>query len=118
MMTIRPKLLKARYLCSVLLALSVFIFSSSWAQTIAVKGIVKDASGAPLPGVTVQVKGTSTSTATAANGAFSINAAKGTVLRFTYIGYQAIEKTVGDETSLTITLNETAKAMNEVVVIG
>jgi len=118
MMTIRPKLLKARYLCSVLLALSVFIFSSSWAQTIAVKGIVKDASGAPLPGVTVQVKGTSTSTATAANGAFSINAAKGTVLRFTFIGYQAIEKTVGDETSLTITLNETAKAMNEVVVIG
>jgi len=117
-MTIRPKLLKARYLCSVLLALSVFIFSSSWAQTIAVKGIVKDASGAPLPGVTVQVKGTSTSTATAANGAFSINAAKGTVLRFTFIGYQAIEKTVGDETSLTITLNETAKAMNEVVVIG
>jgi len=101
-----------------LLALSVFIFSSSWAQTIAVKGIVKDASGAPLPGVTVQVKGTSTSTATAANGAFSINAAKGTVLRFTFIGYQAIEKTVGDETSLTITLNETAKAMNEVVVIG
>jgi len=98
--------------------LLTFTFGSSWAQTTTVKGIVKDASGIPLPGVTVQVKGTSTSTATAANGAFSINAAKGAVLRFSFIGYQTIEKTVGDEASLTITLNETSKTMNEVVVVG
>jgi iron complex outermembrane receptor protein len=95
-----------------------FTFSSSWAQTTTVKGIVKDASGVPLPGVTVQVKGTSTSTATTANGTFSINAAKGAVLKFSFIGYQALEKTVGDEGSLTITLSETSKTMNEVVVIG
>jgi len=117
-MTIRPKLFRTRYLCSILLVLLTFTFGSSWAQTTTVKGIVKDASGIPLPGVTVQVKGTSTSTATAANGAFSINAAKGAVLRFSFIGYQTIEKTVGDEASLTITLNETSKTMNEVVVVG
>lgn len=118
MMTIRPKLFKTRYLCSILLVLLTFTFGSSWAQTTTVKGIVKDASGIPLPGVTVQVKGTSTSTATSANGAFSINAAKGAVLKFTFIGYQAEERTVGDETSFAITLNESAKVMNEVVVVG
>jgi iron complex outermembrane receptor protein len=118
MMTIRPKLFKARYLRSILLVLLTFTFGSSWGQTTTVKGIVKDASGIPLPGVTVQVKGTSTSTATSATGAFSINAAKGAVLRFSFIGYQAIEKTVGDEASLTIILSETSKTMNEVVVVG
>jgi len=117
-MTIRPKLFRTRYLCSILLVLLTFTFGSSWAQTTTVTGIVKDASGIPLPGVTVQVKGTSASTATAANGAFSINAAKGAVLRFSFIGYQTIEKMVGDEASLTITLNETSKTMNEVVVVG
>ncbi|MBS1521946.1 MAG: TonB-dependent receptor [Bacteroidetes bacterium] len=118
MMTIRPKLLKARYLCSILFMLFAFTFSSAWAQTSTIRGTVKDATGAPLPGVTVTVEGTSASTATTANGTFSINAAKGAVLRFTFIGYQTLEKTVGDETSITITLSESARAMNEVVVVG
>jgi iron complex outermembrane receptor protein len=98
--------------------LFAFTFSSAWAQTSTIRGTVKDATGAPLPGVTVTVEGTSASTATTANGTFSINAAKGAVLRFTFIGYQTLEKTVGDETSITITLSESARAMNEVVVVG
>lgn len=118
MITVRPKLLKARYLCSILLLLCTFSFYSSHAQTGTIKGTVKDATGSPLPGVTVQVEGTSTSTATTINGTFLIKAAKGAVLRFSFIGYQTIEKTVGDEESLSITLNETSKTMNEVVVVG
>lgn len=118
MITVRPKLLKARYLCSILLLLFTFSFYSSLAQTGTVKGTVKDASGAPLPGVTVLVEGTNVSTATNINGIFSIRAVKGAVLRFSFIGYQTIEKTVGDEESLNVTLAETSKTMNEVVVVG
>jgi iron complex outermembrane receptor protein len=98
--------------------LCTFSFYSSYAQTGAIKGTVKDATGSPLPGVTVQVVGTSNSTATTMNGAFSIKAAKGAVLRFSFIGYQTVEKTVGDEESINVTLAETLKTMNEVVVVG
>lgn len=118
MITIRPKLLKARYLCSILLLLCTFSFYGSYAQTGAIKGTVKDATGSPLPGVTVQVVGTGNSTATTMDGTFSIKAAKGAVLRFSFIGYQTVEKTVGDEESLNVTLAETSKAMSEVVVVG
>ena len=118
MTTIRPRLLKTRYLCSILLVLFIFAYNGVWAQTSTIKGTVKDATGAPLPGVTITVEGTSSSTSTNANGAFSINAAKGAVLRFSFIGYQTLQKTVGDEANLAITLNETSKTMNEVVVVG
>lgn len=118
MTTIRPRLLKTRYLCSILLVLFTFAYNGVWAQTSTIKGTVKDATGAPLPGVTVTVEGTSSSTSTNANGAFSINSAKGAVLRFSFIGYQTLQKTVGDEANLAITLNETSKTMNEVVVVG
>jgi len=118
MTTIRPRLLKTRYLCSILLVLFTFAYNGVWAQTSTIKGTVKDATGAPLPGVTITVEGTSSSTSTNANGAFSINAAKGAVLRFSFIGYQTLQKTVGDEANLAITLNETSKTMNEVVVVG
>jgi len=118
MTTIRPRLLKTRYLCSILLVLFTFAYNDVWAQTSTIKGTVKDATGAPLPGVTITVEGISSSTSTNANGAFSINAAKGAVLRFSFIGYQTLQKTVGDEANLAITLNETSKTMNEVVVVG
>jgi len=98
--------------------LFTFAYNGVWAQTSTIKGTVKDATGAPLPGVTVTVEGTSSSTSTNANGAFSINSAKGAVLRFSFIGYQTLQKTVGDEANLAITLNETSKTMNEVVVVG
>jgi len=83
-----------------------------------VTGIVKDAKGYPLPGVTVQVKGANTSTATSANGTFSINASKGSVLIFRFVGFQTKEVTVGDETNISVVLNESQSALSEVVVVG
>jgi iron complex outermembrane receptor protein len=102
-----------------LLLLLLCIFTYSKAQTNnAIKGVVKDAQGAPLPGVTVQVKGTDRSIATSVSGAFTINAAKGSVLQFRFIGFELKEVTVGDETSITVTLAENQRALNEVVVVG
>nr|MCS3814629.1 iron complex outermembrane receptor protein [Mucilaginibacter sp. X4EP1] len=106
----------ARYLFGILLLL--FCFNNAWAQSGVVKGIVKDSQGSPLPGVTVQVKGTNTSTATTVNGAFSIKAAKGSILQFRFLSFETKELTVGDESNITVTLAENQKALNEVVVVG
>ncbi|MGZ3872453.1 MAG: SusC/RagA family TonB-linked outer membrane protein [Mucilaginibacter sp.] len=81
-----------------------------------IKGIVKDATGETLVGVSVSIKGTTNGTQTDVNGAFSLNANPGDVLVFTYIGYVTQEVTVGSETSITVTMRADAKQLSEVVV--
>ena len=118
MITIRHKLFLTRYLFGILLLLLFFCFSNASAQTGIAKGTVKDTKGSPLPGVTVQVKGTNKFTPTSADGSFSINAPKGSVLEFRLIGYESIEVTVNDENVVNVTLAINQKSLNEVVVIG
>jgi TonB-linked SusC/RagA family outer membrane protein len=118
MITIRHKLFLTRYLFGIFLLLLFFCFSNASAQTGVAKGTVKDTKGSPLPGVTVQVKGTNKSTPTSAEGNFSINAPKGSVLEFRLIGYESIEVTVNDENAVNVTLTTNQKSLNEVVVVG
>jgi TonB-linked SusC/RagA family outer membrane protein len=118
MITIRLKLFMTRYLFGILLMSFFFCFSNASAQTGVVKGTVKDSKGSPLPGVTVQVKGTNKSTPTSAEGQFSINAQKGSVLEFRLIGYESAEVTVNDENTVNVTLTTNQKVLNEVVVVG
>ncbi|QNK61310.1 SusC/RagA family TonB-linked outer membrane protein [Pedobacter sp. PAMC26386] len=85
-------------------------------KTVAViKGTVKDVTGQPLVGVSIQVKGTKLSTQTDSNGNFAIQANTGDVLIFSYIGYVRQEATVGSS-SVNITLAEDSKQLGEVVV--
>lgn len=56
-----------------------------------VSGVVKDADGEPLIGVTVRVKGTQRGTVTDINGNYSIQASKNQTLVFTYVGYKALK---------------------------
>jgi len=79
-----------------------------------VTGTVSDANGA-LAGVTVSAVGTSNAAQTDANGRYSIQANNGTTLRFTNIGYVTRELTVSS-TTLNVTLQEDAAALDEVVV--
>ncbi len=81
-----------------------------------ITGIVKDETGAALPGVSVLIKGTSTGTTTDVNGKFSLNAAPGDVLVFSYIGYVSKSITVGTGTNYDVTLAPAANSLNEVVV--
>src|ERR1700739_2012465 len=60
---------------------------SKQAEVFNIKGFVRDASGQPLPGVSVTIKGTKTGTQTDANGKFAISANAGDVLEFSFIGY-------------------------------
>lgn len=86
---------------------------------IKVSGVVKDAKGEPLPGISVMVKGTQLGTTTDANGAFSIDVKDGeTVLVISATGFASQEVKVGTQTSLSITLQSSTSNLDEVVVVG
>lgn len=82
---------------------------------IKINGMVRDASGQPLIGVTVSKKSGTGSTVTNVNGQFEIEANIGEVLVFTYIGYTRKEVTI-QSTTLTVLMDEDAKQLSEVVV--
>ena len=67
------------------LASGLLLTVSSFAQTNAIKGHVKDASGEPIMGATITVNGKAVGI-TDMDGNFSIDAAPGTNLTFTYLG--------------------------------
>ncbi|MDB5016002.1 MAG: SusC/RagA family TonB-linked outer membrane protein, partial [Mucilaginibacter sp.] len=81
-----------------------------------IKGTIKDASGQPLIGVNVAVKGTKNGTQSDVNGGFSIQANVGDVLVFSYIGYTKTEVTITNTNPLNIVLSTDSKQLTEVVV--
>ncbi|WP_207535382.1 SusC/RagA family TonB-linked outer membrane protein [Desertivirga arenae] len=83
-----------------------------------IKGIVKDNTGEPLPGVSVKVKGASTGTQTDKNGAFSISAPSGAVLIFSFIGFQQREVAIKGSENISVTLAPQSNSLTEVVVNG
>ena len=83
-----------------------------------VSGIVKDATGEPIIGANVVVKGTTNGTITDIDGNFSIEVPEGATLLITYIGYNPQEVRVGASNTLDITLQEDSQTLDEVVVVG
>jgi TonB-linked SusC/RagA family outer membrane protein len=86
------------------------------AQNHSVKGHVTGPDGNSLPGITVQVKGTQTATATDANGQFEISVPTNSTLVFTGVGFEEQSIKVGSRSSLDLTLQSSTKRLNEVVV--
>ena len=73
----------------------------------------------PLPGVTVLIKGTTKGTITDINGKFQLQVPdKNAILVFQFVGYLAEEVTVGDQTTINISLAADIQQLSEVVVIG
>jgi len=97
-----------------------FLFALSIsAQTISVKGVVKDAkTGETIVGANVIIKGTQTGTVTDVDGNFTLNASPSATLIVTFIGYQDAEFPIAGKSKLIIVLNESAIALSEVVAIG
>ncbi|MGV3556626.1 SusC/RagA family TonB-linked outer membrane protein [Larkinella arboricola] len=83
-----------------------------------ISGSVTDEKGGDLPGVTVLLKGTQKGTTTNANGSFQLDVPEGSaaVLVFSYVGYESKEVTVGNQSTLKISLVPESKALSEVVV--
>lgn len=83
-----------------------------------IKGVVKDTNGEPIIGANITVKGQSIGTITDIDGRFILEASTNALLQVTYIGYVSQELQVNNRKEITIILQEDAKALEEVVVIG
>ena len=88
-------------------------------QTKRITGTVKDATGMEVIGANVIVKGTTNGVITDLDGKFSLEAAPGSIIEISYIGYITQEIPVTAQTSdLQITLKEDSQSLDEVVVVG
>ncbi len=102
-----------------LLAVMLAGVSAAWAQTRTITGKVTSSDdGSPVPGVNVQVKGTSTGTVTDATGSYSISVGNDAVLVFSFIGYVTQEVAVGSQTTIDVVLQSDVTALSEIVVVG
>lgn len=84
----------------------------------AIKGTIVDQAGIPIIGANVVIKGTLDGTITDIDGNFTIQAAKGDVLKVSYIGYNELDVVIGNEAKLAIVLKENTQAIDEVVIVG
>lgn len=104
---------------SLLLALLFFaVVTVARAQQV-VKGKLTDETGAPIPGASVLIKGTTVGTTTDGSGSFSITLPpKSKILVVSALGYGEKQVTIGTATDFSVTLSRSTKNMDEVVVVA
>ncbi|MGQ8338824.1 TonB-dependent receptor [Sunxiuqinia sp. A32] len=88
-------------------------------QSHSVTGKVTDAKGAPLPGVTIVIKGTTQGTITDFNGSYSLANVPGDgTLTFSFVGMKTEEILIGGKSVIDVVLQEDAIGLEEVIAIG
>ena len=114
----KQKLLKSFGRAIPMLILSLLLCTAAFAQR-PITGKVMDASGQPVSGATVSVKGSNVATSTAPDGSFAISVPNDrSTLVVSYIGFDGIEVAVAGASNLNITLKEKSSSLSEVVVTG
>lgn len=87
-------------------------------QFATIKGKVTDETGAPIPGVTILLQGSTSGTVTDIDGNYTIEAAEGQVLVFSFIGYQTLNRVVGTSSILDVRMSVEENNLQEFVVMG
>ena len=90
------------------------------AQTISVSGVVTDASnGEPIPGATIQVKGSaSTYALTNASGGYKISAPSDGALIISSLGFESLEVSVNGRSAIDIQLKPDTQVLDDVIVVA
>jgi len=98
----------------------IFMLSmlGAFSQTSEVSGKVTDATGSPIPGSTIKVKGAKGGTSAGADGSFKLITAQNSTLVVSAVGFESKEIKVNGASNLSIQLNQDTRSMNEVVVTG
>ncbi|PSL26404.1 SusC/RagA family TonB-linked outer membrane protein [Chitinophaga ginsengisoli] len=98
----------------------IFAWTAVPAQVRTINGlIIRDSDKQPVPGVTIRVKGANTGTSTDDKGRYSLaNVPANATLVFTAIGFQTQELPVNGRQQINISLAESSKGLNEVLVVG
>ncbi|MDD4515029.1 TonB-dependent receptor [Massilibacteroides sp.] len=81
-------------------------------------GSVVDLKNEPIIGANVVIKGTTTGTITDFNGNFTLNVPENAILIISYIGYTTTEITVGNQSNITVVIEEDTEKLDEVIVVG
>ncbi|MDJ1492997.1 SusC/RagA family TonB-linked outer membrane protein [Cytophagaceae bacterium DM2B3-1] len=106
--------------CVMLFALCMsipFAQAQNTSQTFSIQGKVTEGkSNEPLPGVSVLIKGTNQGTTSDAEGRYTIEANKGAILVFSFIGYGSKEVTIANQTTIDISLSTDEQLLSEVTV--
>src|SRR5512136_2642999 len=98
---------------------NLIVSKSDDMQQIKIAGRVVDSENNPMVGVNVIEKGTTNGVLTGADGSYSITVASAnSILTFSFVGYEVNEVTVGNQTTVNVTLAESITGLEEVVVIG
>ena len=88
-------------------------------QNVEITGKVTDLSGAPLPGLTVLVKGTTSGTITDGDGNYSLSNVPGNAtLVFSFVGMKSQELSVTGKTNINVKMEEEAIGLDEVIAVG
>ena len=104
---------------SVSVSLQAGIIKADGQQQKKISGIVKDKDGLALPGVNVQITGTTLGAITDIEGKFTIDVPAGSKsLTFSFIGMQPQEIVLENQTQLDVLMVESATSLDEVVVVG
>lgn len=83
-----------------------------------VRGVVKNENGEAFQGVNVAIKGANKGTITDASGRFELAASQENTLVFSFLGYKPVEKKVGSQKEINVSLEIDESLMEEVVVVG
>lgn len=107
-----------RWLRIVIACCLTFFLQYAFAQEIIITGIITDQNGAPIPGATILVKNTNVGAVSDIGGKYSIKAQSDATLTISFIGYQSQDIQANSRSTINITLQEEAKELSEIVVIG
>ena len=86
------------------------------AQERTYSGVVKGSDGQPVIGASVEVVGTTVGTSTGLDGDYTIKANQGSKIKFSFLGTKSVTATAGGSTTINVTLEDDATALDEVVV--
>lgn len=89
---------------------------ADYVNSVQVSGHVTDKSGSALPGVSIKVKGGTTSASTDQKGAYQIRVEESATLVFSYIGYKSRELQISGKTTIDVVLEEDVSQLKEVTV--
>ena len=112
----KGKILRSSGKFLLLWVVGILLSVQAFAQSMTVKGIVKDNTGFGVIGASVQIKGTTKGAITDLDGNFTFEANKGDIIVISYIGYKTQELPAAE--NMNVILEEDTEMLDEVVVIG
>ena len=87
-------------------------------QNQSLSGLVTDTGGVPIIGANISIPGSTIGTITDVDGKFTLSVPRGSVLRFSYIGYNNQDIKITNQATVNVTLIEDVEMLDELVVVG